>query len=307
MVTKELLAYIQQESSLGASIEEIKNKLLASGWSEGDIQIAIQEALHPQAKKYISENPKLYNQSQNEFNNLFHESVKVFRSNYKKILLVQTFLALCLFCIFLISRVVESLSWVFNGPIISIINILLSLTALYIPTVTSLTFLYMLDESFSSPSILYYLVKAFRNSGKYLLIEYLPWILIIIWMITSMTLVAIAGNLLGFIFPLVDLLKGVMVIGVFIGMVIMYFWFLFSGYVFVSEKAGIISSLIKSKFYAEGNVLRIFKHAFLIGIIFIGFNLIPIIGQIVSFFFAGPLYAIFFFELYKKIRYLKTQ
>jgi hypothetical protein len=88
--------------------------------------------------------------------------------------------------------------------------------------------------------------------------------------------------------------------------VIFLIWFLFAQFIVVAEDERGMDALLKSKEYVSGKWFDIFLRVLILWLISVGFNLIPVVGPILSIFFI-PFMILFIKLIYEDLRDLRGE
>lgn len=86
--------------------------------------------------------------------------------------------------------------------------------------------------------------------------------------------------------------------------IIFLVWFTFSQFILVSEGNIGMDAMLRSREYVKGNWFDVFLRLFVIGLIYMGINIVPLIGPILSLVFF-PFMMIFIYLIYHDLKELK--
>ena len=309
MVTQELIAYIQQELAIGETIEALKLKLIASGWNEIDIETAITTAIHPEAKQHVKP-ASLFSKFHSEFTSLFNQAWLEFTSHWKKYVLVQIIvLSVWLFAfilIFLIYILLIKLGFYNSNLSSKIVFYTVSLVFFIYPSIVSAYMIYsaVLDEENKRK-----IGDYFKDTIKYGLKLWLLYIIMSIAIVgPSLLIVFLAVGLNIFVFSKFgdsNLINAVtLMIALIIGLILALIalsWYIFSPYIYITEKTKLIEALRRSKYYVRSHEVRVLFHILVIIIFGIVFNLIPIVGSLIQF-LTLTISTIYLYKVYKNLR-----
>lgn len=304
MHTPEVITYIQQELALGISPEEVKAKLVASGWQENDVKEAISFALHPATKQYTASSSFL-RQIFHEYCTLFQQSLATLKNNIKTILLLEG-----LQVIILTFWVLEIFSFSYANNVLHIpkvigvpLHLIAILIVYYFSHIPQLSILYAINDEDRRLNIREYISRATRNVWRFWLILFFVSLLMVLSVFIIFFILFFLAELIG---------KGVVILGViakivafllFMVTIILFITrFLFASYVLVDKNTGVVKSLKQSNYYARNQTLRIFLHLVFLGIAIFTVSLIPVVGLILNLIILAPFVSIYFYKLYKNIK-----
>lgn len=308
MITPELITFIQQELALGVLPENIKTQLVASGWSEEDIQQAFATAVHSKTHRFSASYTPFLQRISNEFTTIFNQTFKIFKENIKTYLVIQSlqgvFLLISFFSIFLWSRIIESS----HIPNFIKLGIPIILTIIYsiVSVIPHLMLLYAINDSVHLIGIKEYTLQAVKNIWRFWILLFLIQ-LYAIWrtillILVSFLIIAVVGIFLPFANSFIMILYPISIITGAIITVFFYTLYSFAIYVFVSERIGIKESLRRSRYYSSGNVLRILVHGIMLFLVMVVFAIIPYVGFFLSILIGIPFANIYMYSLYKDIQ-----
>lgn len=255
MISQQLLDYINQQTQMGKSKEEIKAALIAGGWKAEDVEQGFAGAASGVPTPVSEDMPKA--------RQIFNEAWEIYKARFKTLITIGLIPVVSVFLVGLLAGItgvtLNALSPDLKGPnlqgpellIFILLGIIAVLALIYISIWSTVAQLFAIKDQAEGIG----LKEAFNRSKSK------------IWMFFGASLLsglAVLGGIILLIVP----------------GIIFALWFSQSPYIVVEENLSGATALKRSKYYVKGRVGKIFGKLFYMGIIY--FGLFVILGIIIS-------------------------
>jgi len=316
VITQELVNYIREELSYGLQIEEIRTQLENKGWHEEDITQAFSIAAATNISSAPSSSPSFFSKILKEFSLLFNSSFNIYRQNMKQFLKIQSLYLVVFIILFILSVLTYVVIYIMKPSDMSSLFLFSVSFRLFIQFLNSICFLILLFphlvllHAIDDTNHMFRLKDYIKNSRnrflRYVGIQFAIYGMVILTVVLIFISCFLVSSVLSPVFPLANLLIIIGVICAGITGIFIYAWYLFSSFIFVSEKTGVIQALKKSKSYVQHHVFFVILHMFFLGITLTVFGIIPIVGIFLDIFIAVPIANIYLYKLYKNLKMLTS-